>query len=108
MKPFFCAETHPYLHRTGVALPACPCPRRVPPVAAFQPRVPYSDLVRMPAAEYRRRALAEMAQSRSFMVRGRGGRVEEVEEEEEEEEESGSERGSEAGSGYALDAERGA
>ncbi len=40
-------------------------------MAAFQQRMPYDDLVRMPAREYRRRALAEMAQSRSFYVRAR-------------------------------------
>ena len=45
--------------------------RRGPTVAAFQPRVPYEDLVRMPAREYRQRALAEMAQSRSFYARRR-------------------------------------
>ena len=80
----------------------CSVPRRrVPPVAAFQPRMPYSELVRMPAAEYRRRALAEMAQSRSFHVPGRGRRGGQAIAEEEESSES------EAGSGYGSDVEQG-
>lgn len=47
-----------------IILPSCRAPscRHVPPVATFQPRVAYSDLVHMPAREYRQRALAEMAQ----------------------------------------------
>ncbi|PSC70482.1 sodium calcium exchanger [Micractinium conductrix] len=49
-------------------------PRHAPPLAHFQPHISYGDLVHMSAKEYRQRALAEMAQSKSFFARN-GGRV---------------------------------
>lgn len=51
------------------------------PVALFQPRINYDDMVHMSAAEYRQRALADMAQAKSFYRRRGGGREEESEEE---------------------------
>jgi sodium/potassium/calcium exchanger 6 len=56
-------------------------PRHTPPVAAFQPRLPYTDLVHMPAREYRQRALAEMAQSKSFYRPARESELSDVDEE---------------------------
>lgn len=56
-------------------------PRHAPPVATFQPRMAYSDLVHMPAREYRQRALAEMAQSKSFYRPARENELSDVDEE---------------------------
>ena len=53
------------LDPSGGALPA----RRtttLPPVVPFNPRSRYDELVHMPAREYRKRALADMAASKSF------------------------------------------
>ncbi|KAI7838328.1 hypothetical protein COHA_007897 [Chlorella ohadii] len=56
-------------------------PRHVPPVATFQPRMAYNDIVHMPAREYRQRALAEMAQSKSFYRPARDNELSDVDEE---------------------------
>uniref|UniRef100_A0A1D1ZSN3 Sodium/calcium exchanger membrane region domain-containing protein n=1 Tax=Auxenochlorella protothecoides TaxID=3075 RepID=A0A1D1ZSN3_AUXPR len=47
-----------------------PGARHAPPLAAFEVRGRYRDLLEMSVREYRRRALADVAESRSYIARG--------------------------------------